>query len=344
MDGHTDGQEETVAPRAEGCVILLYDHAWEDRSMLDPTSAPIPVEEWLAETRRAGYNVEWTPEAALSEGPYRGGTVVEIVDNSGRSYVAVPPELLDHLREIMPTRDYEMVREDIANVDNPQAWGYTVTRIDPEAWEQRRQVVPNAAPLPTETWAAVIREHHMRVAPPVGNALSLDSLYPAGQVVTVDDATGRSYFAAPRAAYWLAYGLADESEERDGPDPNAASHNVPATDALLERPTVGADGWTTATVLWIDPDAHERAGGIIPIADPLPVQDWVRIVRDEGHRFAAISPAVTAPGEPWDLARVVYLLGPHGRTAFAVPPSAQVVLPELFPDAVDAVGAGRSAS
>ncbi len=346
MDGHTDGQEETVAPRAEGCVILLYDHAWEDRSMLDTTSAPIPVEEWLAETRRAGYNVEWTPEAALSEGPYRGGTVVEIVDNSGRSYVAVPPELLDRLREIMPARDYEMVREDIANVDNPQAWGYTVTRIDPEAWEQRRQVAPNAAPLPTETWAAVIREHHMRVAPPVGNALSEDSLYPAGQVVAVDDATGRSYFATPRAAYWLAYDLAydlaDESAGagRGGPEagPGEASQTV------TEAAGGFADGWTVATVLWIDPDAHERAGAVVPIADPLPVGDWARIVRDEGHRFVAISPPQSAPGEPWDRARVVYLLGPHGRTAFAVPPAAQVVLPELFPDAVDAVGAGRSAS
>jgi len=208
-----EGHEGASAPRAEGCVILLYDHAWEDRSVLDATSAPIPVEEWLAETRRAGYSVEWTPEAALSEGPYRGGTVVEIVDHSGRSYVAAPPEVLDRLREIMPARDYEMVREDIANIDNPDARGYTVTRIDPAAWEGRRQVVPNAAPIPTDTWAAVIRAHHMRVAPPVGNALSEDSLYPAGQVVAVDDAAGRSYFATPRAAYWLAYDLADETAE-----------------------------------------------------------------------------------------------------------------------------------
>jgi len=340
MDTQTDTRESVT--HAPGCVLWLDGKAWESGSELRATQEPVPVDAWIAATRGKGYAVAWTPEGALAEGPYAGGAVVEVDSDvpgdAGRTYFAVPPEALDRLRELMPARDYEMVREDIANIANPGAHGYTVTRIDPAAWEQRHQVVPNAAPIPTETWAAVIQEHRMRVAPPVGNALPVDGLYPAGQVVTVDDAAGRSYFAAPRAAYWLAYDLADESEGRDGPDPNAAPHTVAATDALSERPTVGADGWTTATVLWIDPAAHERAGGIVPIADPLPVQDWVRIVRDEGHRFVAISPAVTAPGEPWDLARVVYLLGPHGRTAFAVPPAAQVVLPDLFPDAV---GAGR---
>jgi len=74
----------------------------------------------------------------------------------------------------------------------------------------------------------VIREHRMRVTPPVGNALPMDSLYPAGQVVTVDDAAGRSYFAVPRAAYGLAYDLADESAGYTALDAGVseAPHNV----------------------------------------------------------------------------------------------------------------------
>jgi len=334
----TDTRESLT--RAPGCVLWLDGKAWESGSELRATQAPVSVDVWIAATRHKGYAVAWTPEGALAAGPYAGGAVVEVDSDvpgdAGRTYFAVPSEALDRLREIMPARDYAMVREDVATIDNPEARGYTVTRIDSAAWEQRRQVVPNAAPISTETWAAVVRTHHMRVAPPVGNALPVDGLYPAGQVVTVDDAAGRGYFATPRAAYGLAYDLADESAGRAGSDPDAAPHTVADTDALPERPTAGADGWTTATVLWIDPDVHERAGEIVPLADPLPVRDWARIVRDEGHRFVAISPAVTAPSEPWDLARVVSLLGPHGRTAFAVPPAAQVVLPDLFPDAVGA--------
>jgi len=213
METQTDTRESVT--HALGCVLWLDGKAWESGSELRATQAPVPVDAWIAATRRKGYAVAWTPEGALAEGPYAGGAVVEVDSDvpgdAGRTYFAVPPEALDRLREIMPARDYEMVREDVANIDNLDACGYTVTRIDLAAWEQRRQVVPNAAPIPTETWAAVIREHRMRVAPPVGNALSRDSLYPAGQVVAVDDAAGRSYFAAPRAAYWLAYDLADET-------------------------------------------------------------------------------------------------------------------------------------
>jgi len=326
-------------PRVAGAALWLYGPAWENGSELDAARPPMPFDEWAAHVRERGWDLSWTPMGAIDEGPYAGGVVVEADVDGDRGYAVIPPELLDRLQEIMPARDYEMVREDVANIDNPEARGYTVTRIDPAAWEGRRQVVPNAAPIPTETWAAVIRAHHMRVAPPVGNALSEDSLYPAGQVVAVDDAAGRSYFATPRAAYWLAYDLADETAEAGRGGPEAGSGEAAQT--VTEAAGGFADGWTVATVLWIDPDAHERAGTVVPIADPLPVRDWVRIVRDEGHRFVAISPPQSAPGEPWDRARVVYLLGPHGRTAFVVPPAAQVVLPELFPDAVDAVGAGR---
>lgn len=218
MTRHEDGQEEAGIPRLEGCVILLDDHAWEDHSILDAVSAPIPFAAWLDETRRAGYGVEWTPAAALSAEPYRGGTVVEIVDDHARSYVAVPPELVDRLAEIMDARDYGMVREDIASLDNPEAHGYTATRLDAPAWEQRRQVTPNAAPLPTETWVEVIRAHHLGLTVLPDARLSLDDLYPYGQVVAVDDVAGRNYFAVPRAAFWLVHSLTDESAHAGSED------------------------------------------------------------------------------------------------------------------------------
>ena len=213
----TARQESEDMPRMPGCVLWLDEKAWESGSQMQAVHAPIPVDEWIAATRGKGYEVAWTPEGALAEGAYHGGAVVEVDSDvpgdAGRTYFAVPPDLLDRLQEIMPPRDYEMVREDVSNINNPEAHGYTVTRLDPAAWEGRGEVVPLSQPITTEAWVREIRKHHMRVAPPVGHPLPLDSLYPAGQVVVVDDATGRSYFAVPRAAYWLAYDLADETGE-----------------------------------------------------------------------------------------------------------------------------------
>jgi hypothetical protein len=225
----TSTQTQESTPRAAGCVLWIDEKAWESGSELRAVHAPIPVDEWLAATRSKGYDVAWTPDGALAAGPYRGGCVVEVDSDvpgdAGRTYFAIPPESLERLQEIMPPRDYQMMREDVANLDNPEAHGYTVTRLDPAAWEARRAVVPLGEPLTTGAWVRKIRKHHMRVAPPVGQPLPLDSLYPAGQVVAVDDATGRSYFAVPRAAYGLAYDLADETAAAglSGPPPATTS-------------------------------------------------------------------------------------------------------------------------
>lgn len=229
-------QESETPPRAQGCVLWIDEKAWESGSQVRAVHAPIPMDEWIAATRSKGYEVAWTPEGALAEEPYRGGSVVEVDSDlpgdAGRTYFAVPPESLDRLQEIMPSRDYQMVREDVANIDNHEARGYTVTQLDPAAWEERREIVPLAGPITTEDWVRTIRQHHMRVAPPVGHPLALDSLYPAGQVVAVDDATGRSYFAVPRAAYWLAHDLADVTASAglsEAPTATAAGRYLPAT-------------------------------------------------------------------------------------------------------------------
>ncbi len=99
-----------------------------------------------------------------------------------------------------------MVREDVAALDNPEAKGLRVTRLDPTAWEQRHQAVPMKE-LPTEGWARAIRDNGLRVEPPAGALLSLESAWPAGQVVTVTDGKRRYYFAVPRGALGLATDL-----------------------------------------------------------------------------------------------------------------------------------------
>lgn len=206
-----DKEGRRIVPRVEGHVILLYDRGWEDEYGLLPVSEPLPVEEWIAATRREGYSVEWTPQGAIAEGPYRGGVVVEIDDDRGRSYVAVPPELLDRLRELMNEQDYRMVREDVTALNNPEARGLRVNRLDPVAWEQRHQVVP-VAELPTEGWARTIRENGLQVEMTYDGSLPIDSPWPAGHVITTTDGAHRSYFAVPRGALNLAIDLSVEME------------------------------------------------------------------------------------------------------------------------------------
>lgn len=80
---HFDAEGRRIAPRVEGHVILLHDRDWEDEYGLLPVSKPLPVEEWIAATRREGYSVEWTPQGAIAEGAYRGG-------RSSRSMTTAP--------------------------------------------------------------------------------------------------------------------------------------------------------------------------------------------------------------------------------------------------------------
>ncbi len=207
-------REERAPERAQGCVLWIYGQAWEDRDGLDGLHPPSPFDEWAAFLKKKGWSVGWTAEGALDEGPYRGGVVVEVDVRDDRAYVAVPPELLDRLQELLDEQDYRMVREDVAALDNPEAHGLRVARLDPAAWQQRRAVVPTTELL-TEAWARLIRTKGLRVEAPAGALLPLDSAWPAGQVVTVADAAGRRfYFAVPRAALRLATDLHFETREQ----------------------------------------------------------------------------------------------------------------------------------
>lgn len=204
---------EHASDRVEGCVLWIYGQAWEDRSELDGLHPPTSFDEWVAFLKRKRWTVGWTPEGALDEGPYQGGAVVEVDVEGDRAYVAIPPELLDRLQEVMPARDYRMTREDVAALDNPTAKGLRVAQLDPTTWEQRRETVPTRE-LPTEEWARVIRDNGLRVDPPAGAPLALDSAWPAGQVVTVTDIARRYYFAVPRGALHLATDLYVETSRR----------------------------------------------------------------------------------------------------------------------------------
>ncbi len=211
-----DAEGRRIVPRAVGCVILLYDRGWEDENGLLPVSEPLPFEEWVAATRAAGYTVGWVPEGAIVEGSYAGGVVVEVSDDSGRSYAAVPPELLDRLREVMAERDYRMVCEDVAALANPEARGVRVTRLDPAAWERRREVAPTGE-LSTEAWARAIREHSLRVEIGRNGALSMEGTWPGGHVIAATDGKRRYYFAVPRAGLRLVTDLAVETSTRPTP-------------------------------------------------------------------------------------------------------------------------------
>src|SRR5579871_5978792 len=101
-------------PRLEGHVLLLLPLAYEGERTLRAQRAPAPVAEWLAAMRRGGYTASWLPAGAIAEGVYRGGTVVEVDVEGDRAYVAVPPEALETLSEVMTPQEYQMVREDIA--------------------------------------------------------------------------------------------------------------------------------------------------------------------------------------------------------------------------------------
>jgi len=208
----TREQEQQPPARAEGCVLWLYGRAWADRAVLDGLPLAQPLEEWVALLDTEDWIVGWTVGAALDQEPYAGGMVVEVDADGGRFYVAVPPELLDRLQEVMAADEYAMMREDVAALANPQAHGLHVTRLDPVAWEQRHQLVPTKE-LPTEGWARMIRAHRQRVEIPAGMMLPFESAWPAGQLVIVTDGAGRrSYFAVPRQALRLATALSLETK------------------------------------------------------------------------------------------------------------------------------------
>ncbi len=58
----------------------LCTHAWEDHlfllTYLEAVTPPTSFDEWADTLRARGWTVHWTPLAAISQGPYRGGSTV----------------------------------------------------------------------------------------------------------------------------------------------------------------------------------------------------------------------------------------------------------------------------
>jgi len=228
------GQQRDETPRAEGSVLWLLPAAWENDLELRAQESPIPMENWIAETTKGGYTVQWMPESTIDDGPYGGGIVVGATALSSRHYFAVPPELIERLAEVMPTVEYQRVRDDldelhgraVAGAETPEGdssfKAVKVLWIEAAAWMDRGAVVPVHAPIPTDEWARVIRDGAMRVALPAHpRGLGDATPCPGGVVVTVDDDEGRRYFAVPRAAWGVARDLATETvgvgaERREG--------------------------------------------------------------------------------------------------------------------------------
>jgi len=226
------GQQRDATPRAEGSVLWLLPAAWENDLELRAQESPIPMENWIAETTKGGYTVQWMPESTIDDGPYAGGIVVGATALSSHHYFAVPPELVGRLAEVMPAVEYQRVRDDLDELhgrdingatgaetpaDNSSFKPVKVLWIDAAAWTDRGAVVPVHAPIPTDEWARVIRDGAMRVALPAHpRGLSDTTPCPGGVVVTVDDDEGRRYFAVPRAAWGVARDLATETADTRG--------------------------------------------------------------------------------------------------------------------------------
>jgi hypothetical protein len=190
-------------------VVLLSPLAYEGNRTLRALSAPKPAQEWLQVMRADDHQASWLPAGIITEGPYQGGTVVEVDIEGDRAYIAVPPEALEMLAEVMEPLQYQAVIEDLAAAANPDGPGQVVTRLDRTAWEERRQVLPTGAPLLADDWMRVIFERHLQVEVLHGALLPLDGPWRGGHVVVVGEPNGehRSYFALPRAALFLALAL-----------------------------------------------------------------------------------------------------------------------------------------
>ncbi len=87
-------------------VVMLSEKAWERQEIVAITN-PIPVSEWLGIIQERGMRVLAPPFSRISEGPYGGGHVLALDDDDGRSWFAVPSQVIPMLRSCMSSQTYE---------------------------------------------------------------------------------------------------------------------------------------------------------------------------------------------------------------------------------------------
>ncbi len=98
----------------------------------------------------------------------------------------------------------------------------------------------------------------------------------------------------------------------------------------MDTPTMG--NGAEPTVLWIVPGAWEDELEVLPQHDPIPLRQWLAILREWGMDIVTLPYQNRIAGGPADGGRVVAVEADNGRHFFALPPAALPALQGLLPD------------
>jgi len=99
----------------------------------------------------------------------------------------------------------------------------------------------------------------------------------------------------------------------------------------MDVPTIGTPD--EPAVLWIVPTAWEDELTVLPQYDPIPLRQWLAILREWGMDVVTLPYQSGIVGGPADGGRVVAVEADNGRHFFALPPEALPALRGLIPDA-----------
>jgi len=99
----------------------------------------------------------------------------------------------------------------------------------------------------------------------------------------------------------------------------------------MDMPTMG--NGEEPTVWWIVPSAWEDELEVLPQHDPIPLRQWLAILREWGMAVVTLPYQSRIEGGPTDGGRVVAVEADNGRHFFAVPPAALPALRGLLSDA-----------
>ncbi len=107
---------------------------------------------------------------------------------------------------------------------------------------------------------------------------------------------------------------------------------------LTREEVIGMDTPTTGngeepTVLWIVGSAWEDELEVLPQHDPIPLRQWLAILREWDMEIVTLPYQSGIAGGPADGGRVVAVEADNGRHFFAVPPKALPALRGLISDA-----------
>jgi len=101
----------------------------------------------------------------------------------------------------------------------------------------------------------------------------------------------------------------------------------------MDTPATGNGG--EPMVLWIVPNAWEDELEVLPQHDPIPLRQWLAILREWDMEIVTLPYQSGIAGGPADGGRVVAVEADNGRHYFALPPAALPALRGLVPDADD---------